>query len=84
MKHIGHPLIGDFLYGNNVKQFKYKNIQNEFGTSSNLAHFGFLDRQALHSYRLSFIHPITKEKMLFEIPLSPDILNMLDNLKIKV
>ena len=39
---IGHPLIGDFLYG----------------SKSNL-----INRQALHSYHISFIHPISNKIM---------------------
>lgn len=50
MKHIGYPLIGDFLYNPD---------------------FEYIDRQALHSSELSFIHPVTKEKMHLhaELPL---------------
>ena len=39
MAAIGHPLIGDSLYG----------------TISD-----FIDRQALHCYKLHFVHPVTK------------------------
>lgn len=53
MKHIGHPLIGDFLYGER----------------SNL-----IDRQALHSWRVEFIHPIFKKKMFFETNLPKDMI----------
>lgn len=50
MSAIGHPLIGDSLYG----------------SVSNL-----IDRQALHSYKISFIHPISKKRitLLSDIPL---------------
>lgn len=49
MSYIGHPLIGDSLYGSDSK---------------------LINRQALHCYKLSFIHPITKTFMEFigEIP----------------
>lgn len=49
MRHIGHPLIGDWLY----------NPKNHD-----------MDRQALHSHILRFVHPITGEEMEFtsEIP----------------
>lgn len=50
--HIGHPLIGDTLYGN----------------SSTL-----INRQALHSYKASFIHPITKKELTIISPLAEDI-----------
>lgn len=32
-----------------------------------------IDRQALHSHRLSFLHPITRQKMDFEAPLPEDM-----------
>lgn len=50
MSAIGHPLIGDSLYGS---------ISD------------FIDRQALHCYRLCFLHPVTKKLMDFcgELPL---------------
>ncbi len=52
MKHIGHPLPGDFLYNPDYKKIK---------------------RQALHSYRLSFIHPYTNEPITFTAPLPEDM-----------
>lgn len=56
MKHIGHPLPGDFLYNPD-----YQVIQ----------------RQALHSYRLAFTHPITKKAMEFTAPIPQDMMNIL-------
>lgn len=52
MKHIGHPLPGDFLYNPDYKKIK---------------------RQALHSHRLSFIHPITGDALTFTAPLPEDM-----------
>ena len=52
MKHIGHPLIGDYLYNPDME---------------------FISRQALHSHRLSFRHPITGKTMEFEAPLPEDM-----------
>lgn len=54
--YIGHPIIGDTLYG----------------SFSDL-----ISRQALHSYRIEFIHPIFKEKMTFEIDLPDDMLKLI-------
>ena len=51
-KHIGHPILGDTLYG----------------TQSTL-----INRQALHAYRISFVHPITKQAMKLEIDLPEDM-----------
>ncbi len=55
MKHIGHPLPGDFLYNPD---------------------YSIIKRQALHSYRLQFIHPITGQAMDFTAPL-PDDMNII-------
>lgn len=51
-KHIGHPILGDTLYG----------------TQSTL-----INRQALHAYRISFVHPITKQDIKLEIDLPEDM-----------
>lgn len=53
MAAIGHPILGDTLYG----------------TPSSI-----VSRQALHSYKIECVHPITKEKLVFESPLT-DFLN---------
>lgn len=34
-----------------------------------------INRQALHSYKISFIHPITKNLEIYEVPLSEDLKN---------
>lgn len=52
MKHLGYPLIGDYLYNPDME---------------------YMQRQALHSHRLSFSHPITREDMSFEAPLPEDM-----------
>ena len=36
-------------------------------------HNTLMNRQALHSYKLSFVHPITREKMDFVAPLPTDM-----------
>ena len=41
-QYIGHPILGDTLYGN----------------SSNL-----INRQALHAYKINFVHPINNKKI---------------------
>lgn len=39
-----------------------------------------LPRQALHSHKLAFIHPITKEAMEFMVPMHPDMAGFWNNL----
>lgn len=56
--HIGHPILGDTLYGSPSK---------------------LINRQALHSYKLTFIHPVTKKVVSLEAPLPNDIKNIINN-----
>ncbi len=56
MKHIGHPLVGDYLYNPDMENIK---------------------RQALHSYRLRFSHPITGTALDFTAPLPDDMQKVL-------
>lgn len=51
MKHIGHPLPGDYLYNPDFTHIK---------------------RQALHSCRLAFTHPISGKPMEFTAPVPQD------------
>lgn len=58
LNHIGHPLVGDPLYGGGLKLPK--------GATAELAAtLRSFRRQALHAERLSFIHPATAEEMSF-------------------
>lgn len=43
--------------------------------------FTDLKRQALHAYKLSFIHPITEEPLSFQSPYPKDIQLFLSKLK---
>lgn len=56
--HIGHPILGDTLYGSPSE---------------------LINRQALHSYKLTFIHPVTKKVLSLEAPLPNDIKNIINN-----
>lgn len=51
-KYIGHPILGDTLYGAPSK---------------------LISHQALHAYKISFVHPITNQKMTFETNLPEDM-----------
>jgi len=57
LEYIGHPCVGDPLYGQ---------------TNRPKAQLG-LSRQFLHSYRLEFIHPLTGEKLEFYDPVAQDL-----------
>jgi 23S rRNA pseudouridine1911/1915/1917 synthase len=67
LAHIGHPLIGDPLYGQGFKS-KLRKLPEPL--SSKLAS---LDRQALHAARLAFVHPVTGTLLKFNSHLPPDL-----------
>jgi 23S rRNA pseudouridine1911/1915/1917 synthase len=67
MTHIGHPLLGDDLYGGG-----FKTKANHLGPESQLA-LKALGRQALHAAVLGFEHPTTGETLRFESALPPDM-----------
>ncbi|AQZ50797.1 RluA family pseudouridine synthase [Martelella mediterranea] len=67
MAHIGHPLIGDNMYGGG---FKTKVNLLEEPAASLVRGF---PRQALHAALLVIEHPSTGEEMRFEAPLPADM-----------
>ncbi|MBB4120843.1 RluA family pseudouridine synthase [Martelella radicis] len=67
MAHIGHPLIGDNLYGSG---FKTKANLLEEPAQSLVRGFS---RQALHAALLVIEHPKTGEAMRFEAPIPEDM-----------
>lgn len=79
MASIGHPVTGDHLY-NNGDPFLYRKLNGDFrrvegeGEQSTSR---YIDRQALHAYKLSFIHPVTEQRLELEAPLPEDIKKLL-------
>jgi len=67
MTHMGHPLLGDHLYGGG-----FKTKATHLGAAARAA-LTALDRQALHAALLGFEHPATGETMRFESPLPEDM-----------
>lgn len=61
MASIGHPLLGDPVYGRSGKTH-----------GKRLKELGF-HRQALHAAELGFIHPVTKSRLSFSSPMPPDM-----------
>ncbi|HUA80005.1 MAG TPA: 23S rRNA pseudouridine(1911/1915/1917) synthase RluD [Dyella sp.] len=66
LAHIGHPLVGDPLYGGSLKL--PKRAIPELVSALR----GFR-RQALHAERLSFEHPVSGETLSFESPRPHDM-----------
>jgi 23S rRNA pseudouridine1911/1915/1917 synthase len=76
MASIGHPLLGDPVYG---AGFKTKAVQLPQGARAALA---ALRRQALHAAALGFEHPITGERLRFDSPPPEDLSRVIDALRI--
>ena len=71
MAYIRHPVFGDPVYGNRLRL--------PGGASQQLIDVmrGF-KRQALHAFRLGFVHPVTEEDMLFEAEIPDDMTELLE------
>jgi 23S rRNA pseudouridine1911/1915/1917 synthase len=61
MASIGHPLLGDSVYGGFGKT--HRKLLNELD----------FHRQALHAAGLGFIHPVTKNRLSFESGMPTDM-----------
>jgi 23S rRNA pseudouridine1911/1915/1917 synthase len=61
MASLGHPLLGDPVYGRTRPEHRelLKNLN--------------FHRQALHAAELGFVHPVSKENLSFKSPLPSDI-----------
>jgi 23S rRNA pseudouridine1911/1915/1917 synthase len=65
MMALGHPMLGDTIYGGRI--FEHGDFRFE--------------RQALHAYEITFVHPGTLEPQTLQAPLPPDILNLVSILR---
>ncbi|MDX9995413.1 MAG: 23S rRNA pseudouridine(1911/1915/1917) synthase RluD [Rhodocyclaceae bacterium] len=66
MASIGHPLVGDPVYGK---------------TKSGDATLDAFPRQALHAWRLALVHPVSGESLQWESPLPVDFAQLLETLR---
>jgi 23S rRNA pseudouridine1911/1915/1917 synthase len=65
MMALGYPMLGDTIYGGRI--FEHGDFRFE--------------RQALHAYEITFIHPGTLEPKTLQAPLPPDILRLVSILR---
>jgi 23S rRNA pseudouridine1911/1915/1917 synthase len=70
MASIGHPLLGDPVYGRSRSEHREVLKRLEF------------NRQALHAARLGFIHPITGGTLTFDSPIPSDMQQLLSYLRV--
>ena len=70
MTHIGHPLVGDPVYGRAKRPL-----------SDVLKTLGFA-RQALHAAHLGFIHPVSGNAIALDSELPADMRELIDKLRV--
>ena len=78
MAHAGHGLVGDPTYGG--KRKLPKAALPEIAAEAVKA----FPRQALHAAVLGFEHPVTGDLVRFEAPLPPDMVDLLDAVRLAV
>ncbi len=69
MSSIGHPMVGDTIYGGRIFT-----AQAEAPGAAGVFRF---ERQALHAYEISFVHPVTLKTMTLRAPLPDDMRRLL-------
>ena len=70
MAHIGHPLVGDPVYG------RVRKPLSEVLKARNFV------RQALHAAHLGFIHPVTGNRIALDSELPADMRELIDELRV--
>ncbi len=73
LSHIGHPIVGDKVYGQN----RWKGIEN----TELRAYVKNFPRQALHSALLRFFHPVTGKEIKVKRDFPQDIQNLVKVIK---
>jgi 23S rRNA pseudouridine1911/1915/1917 synthase len=78
MAHIGHPLLGDSVYGAG-----FRSSASKLSLAARSA-LNTLNRQALHATTLGFDHPVSGKPLLFESPAPADFDRLLVALRLNV
>src|SRR5450755_4767136 len=77
MSSVGHPVVGDALYGAPGELRSQSNKRRSAGMPAIIA----LERNFLHSAALELTHPRTKEALKFSRPLPTELENLLASLE---
>jgi len=73
LSYVGHPLIGDPLYGGRVRFPKNARLELKDALRS-------FDRHALHSKKLTLIHPVSGQSMSWKVEIPNDMTELLNSL----
>ena len=86
MRHLGHSIVADRMYGGLVPAelaaaqdvpaadagADEPDLDAEAADAVEQTCPGLIARQALHAFRLELVHPVTQQQVEFEAPLPPD------------
>lgn len=78
LSHMGHPVLGDPVYGGRVKAVRGMQPEKRKRAESLL---DIMPRQALHAATLSFEHPVSGEEITVEAGPPPDMTALLEELR---
>lgn len=90
LKSLGNPIVADDLYGANpvltvdsiLESFTGDTVKYEKQLAEENLCGTLIDRQALHAWKIKFVHPQTKQEMLIHAPLPLDFQKVLKTLNI--
>ena len=77
MRHVGHPLVADPLYGHRKAIYRSELT----GGEHHPAEEPVLERQALHARRITIYHPVLEKKMTFEAEIPEDMRTLVELLR---
>ncbi len=80
LAYAGYPLMVDPDYGTR-NEFKLSEIKRRYNLGREKEERPLLARAPLHALRLSFTHPATEEKMIFEAPYPKDLRATINQLR---
>ncbi len=85
MSHIGHPIVGDVIYGG--RHLYESDLTGEAASAASGGSAGedgprpLFGHQALHAWRISFMHPIRQEPLELEAPFPPPFARLVELLR---
>jgi 23S rRNA pseudouridine1911/1915/1917 synthase len=77
LRHLGHPIVADRLYGRRRAVY----LSDLTGAEHPPEEEPLIDRQALHARRLTIYHPGLEKQVTFEAPIPEDMRRLVDALR---
>ncbi|MGA6927626.1 MAG: hypothetical protein WBY88_18195, partial [Desulfosarcina sp.] len=75
-KAMGHPVIGDPVYGHRGAKKRMMEEAGQMAPAINA-----VDRQMLHARRIAFRHPHTGESIDVKAPMPPDMIGLIQRFR---